>query len=170
MIYAIIENVFILLTVGRDALSSLTFSHQVKFPRYLPVSSTTFLRSFTEPMAPDIMSSYGSAESLQDWTHFNFTIGTDVAILQGSPMTIKCPVIGVPEPKIGWIKDGKMLTSNDRMDMDCVGTLNINKLELEDSGDYVCTAQSFLGMDIAFSAVTVIGKNGSYQSNSSFLP
>lgn len=108
-------------------------------------------------MAPDIMSAYGSAESLQNHIHFNFTIGKDVSILRGNRMTIKCPVMGVPEPKIAWIKDGKMLTSNDRMDMDCIGTLNIYKLELEDSGDYVCTAQSFLGMDIAFSAVTVIG-------------
>ena len=110
-------------------------------------------------MAPDIMPAYGSEESLQDRRHFNVTIGKDISILRGSPLTIKCPVIGVPEPKITWIKDRKMLSSNDRMDMDCSGILNIYKVELEDSGDYVCSAQSFLGMDIAFSSVTVFGKN-----------
>ena len=110
-------------------------------------------------MAPDIMSTYGSEESLQDRRHFNVTIGKDIAILRGSPLTIKCPVVGVPEPKIMWIKDRKMLSSNDRMDMDCAGILTIHKVELEDSGDYVCSAQSFLGMDIAFSSVTVIGEN-----------
>ena len=117
------------------------------------------LISFSEPMAPNIMSAYGSDESLQDRRHFNFTIGKDISILEGSPLTVKCPVVGVPEPKITWIKDRKMLSSNDRMDMDCAGILNIFKVELEDSGDYVCSAQSFLGMDIAFSSVTVIGKN-----------
>lgn len=110
-------------------------------------------------MAPDIMSTYGIEESLQDRRHFNFTIGKDISILRGSPLTIKCPVVGVPEPKIMWIKDRKMLSSNDRMDMDCAGILNIHKVEPEDSGDYVCSAQSFLGMDIAFSSVTVIGEN-----------
>lgn len=110
-------------------------------------------------MAPDIMSAYGSEESLQDRRHFNVTIGKDISILRRSPLTIKCPVVGVPEPKITWIKDRKMLSTNERMDMDCTGILNIYKVELEDSGDYVCSAQSFLGMDIAFSSVTVIGKN-----------
>lgn len=114
--------------------------------------------SFPEPMAPKIMSAYGYEEALQNHNRLNVTIGKDVSILQGSPLTIKCPVLGVPEPKIKWIKDRTMLSSNDRMDMDCAGILNIYKLEPEDSGDYVCTAESFLGLDIAFSAVTVFGK------------
>jgi len=114
---------------------------------------------FTEPMAPDIMPKYGSEESLQDRRHFNVTIGKDISILRGSPLTLKCPVVGVPEPKITWIKDRKMLSSNDRMNTDCIGTLDIHKVELEDSGDYACSAQNFLGMDIAFSSVTVYGKN-----------
>lgn len=110
-------------------------------------------------MAPDIMATYGSDESLQDRRHFNVTIGKDISILSGSPLTLKCPVVGVPEPKITWIKDRKMLSSNDRMNTDCIGTLDIYKVELEDSGDYACSAQSFLGMDIAFSSLTVYGKN-----------
>ena len=117
------------------------------------------LISFTEPMAPDIMATYGSDESLHDRRHFNVTIGKDISILRGSPLTLKCPVVGVPEPKITWIKDRKMLSSNDRMNTDCIGTLDIYKVELEDSGDYACSAQSFLGMDIAFSSLTVYGKN-----------
>ena len=119
------------------------------------------LISFTEPMAPDIMTAYGSEESLQDRRHFNVTIGKDISILRGSPLTLKCPVVGVPEPKITWIKDRKMLSSNDRMNTDCIGTLDIYNVELEDSGDYACSAQSFLGMDIAFSSLTVYGKNTS---------
>ena len=110
-------------------------------------------------MAPDIMAAYGSEESLQDRRHFNVTIGKDISILRGSPLTLKCPVVGVPEPKITWIKDRKMLSSNDRMNTDCIGTLDIYKVDLEDSGDYACSAQSFLGMDIAFSSLTVYGKN-----------
>lgn len=89
-------------------------------------------------MVFDIMLFYGSVEFLQDWIYFNFIIGIDVVILQGSLMIIKCLVIGVLELKIGWIKDGKMLIFNDCMDMDCVGILNIYKFEFEDFGDYVC--------------------------------
>ena len=109
-------------------------------------------------MVPKIMSSYGHKESLQKQERLNITIGNEASILQGSPLTIKCPVLGVPEPKIKWIKDRKMLSTNDRMEMDCAGILNIFKMELEDSGDYACVAESFLGMDMAFSAVTVFGK------------
>lgn len=112
-------------------------------------------------MAPDIMAAYGSEESLQDRRHFNVTIGKDISILRGSPLTLKCPAVGVPEPKITWIKDRKMLSSNDRMNTDCIGTLDIYNVELKDSGDYACSAQSFLGMDIAFSSLTVYGKNTS---------
>ena len=110
-------------------------------------------------MSPKIMSSYGHKEALQNFYRVNVTIGKDVSILQGSPLTMKCPVLGVPEPKIKWIKGREMLSSNDRMDMDsCTGILNIFKMELEDSGDYACVAENFLGMDISFSAVTVFGK------------
>ena len=110
-------------------------------------------------MPPKIMPSYGYKESLQNFDRLNITIGKEVSLLRGSPLTIKCPVLGVPEPKIKWIKDRKMLISNDRMDMHCTGVLNIFKVELEDSGDYACIAESFLGMDIAFSAVTVYGRD-----------
>ena len=114
---------------------------------------------FPDPMSPKIMSSYGHEEALQNFNRLNITIGKDVSILQGSPLTIKCPVVGVPEPKIKWIKDRQMLSSNDRMDMDsCTGILNIFKMELEDSGDYACAAENFLGMHISFSAITVFGK------------
>lgn len=109
-------------------------------------------------MPPKIMPSYGYEESLQNFDRLNITIGKEVSLLRGSPLTIKCPVLGVPEPKIKWIKDRKMLISNDHMDMHCTGVLNIFKVELEDSGDYACIAESFLGMDIAFSAVTVYGR------------
>ena len=105
------------------------------------------------------MPSFGYHEALQNHDPLNITIGNEAAILQGSPLTIKCPFTGVPEPKIKWIKDHKMLASNERMEMDCAGILNILKTDLEDSGDYACIAESFLGMDMAFSAVTVFGKN-----------
>lgn len=113
---------------------------------------------FSDPMPPKIMPSYGYEESLHNFDRLNITIGKEASLLRGSPLTIKCPVLGVPEPKIKWIKDRKMLISNDRMDMHCTGVLNIFKVELEDSGDYACIAESFLGMDIAFSAVTVYGR------------
>lgn len=124
-----------------------------------PISSINWRCFFSsDPMPPKIMPSYGYEESLQNFDPLNITIGKEASILRGSPLTIKCPVLGVPEPKIKWIKDRKMLSSNDRMDMHCTGVLNIFKVELEDSGDYACIAESFLGMDIAFSAVTVYGR------------
>ncbi|XP_068741513.1 hemicentin-1-like isoform X2 [Montipora capricornis] len=119
------------------------------------VTSATTTLKVHDPMTPKIMPSFGYQEALQNHDPLNVTIGNEVAILQGSALTIKCPFTGVPEPKIKWIKDRKMLASNERMEMDCAGILNIFKMELEDSGDYACIAQSFLGMDMAFSAVTV---------------
>lgn len=110
-------------------------------------------------MAPRIMPSFSYQEALQNQNPLNVTIGGEASLLQGSRLTIKCPFTGVPEPKIKWIKDRKMLSSNERMEMDCAGVLNIFKVQLEDSGDYACIAESFLGMDMAFSSITVFGKN-----------
>ena len=120
-------------------------------------------------MAPEIMSSYGSVESLQDLKGLNITIGVDAALLSGIPLTIKCPIVGVPEPKITWVKDREELSSNEGIEIDCNGTLNIFSVDASDSGDYICSAHSFLGMDMAFSAVTVIGKRKKLSSIISYL-
>ena len=105
-----------------------------------------------------IYSSFGQFESLTGRTPINITIGSDISLLRGTPLTIICPVRGVPMPKIIWAKDRSVLTSNDRMDMDCNGTLRIRQVSIEDTGEYICTADSFLGMDMAFTSVVVLGQ------------
>ena len=44
----------------------------------------------------------------------------------------------MPLPKIRWTKNGKNVTSNDKIEQKPLGDLQINSLGLEDEGIYVC--------------------------------
>ena len=44
----------------------------------------------------------------------------------------------MPLPKIRWTKNGKNLTSNDKIEQKPLGDLQINSLGLEDEGIYIC--------------------------------
>ena len=113
--------------------------------------------TFSDPVPPVIFTSKGEFESLRDRRPVNVTIGSDVSIVSGTPLTVRCPVRGVPMPKIVWAKGKTVVESGSRIGMDCNGTLTIYQARLEDSGEYVCTADNYAGMDMAFTTVTVYG-------------
>ncbi|OCT94084.1 hypothetical protein XELAEV_18011748mg [Xenopus laevis] len=74
---------------------------------------------------------------------------------------IPCESFGDPKPSITWTKvtTGAVMTKNTKMQRFEVlenGTLSIQKLQLQDHGQYVCTAQNQHGVDKMYVTLTVV--------------
>lgn len=64
------------------------------------------------------------------------------------PVRLTCQALGVPAPAVIWFKDGIKLVEDDRIAFlkeDQFSTLEISRTYLEDSGQYIATAQNELG-------------------------
>ncbi|KAF6206552.1 hypothetical protein GE061_017786 [Apolygus lucorum] len=62
-----------------------------------------------------------------------------------SVAAMNCRASGVPQPVITWYKDGSPVLSSPRVNISEIGTLQINDLVKEDSGEYMCVASSRSG-------------------------
>ncbi|KAG8450559.1 hypothetical protein GDO86_003000 [Hymenochirus boettgeri] len=76
-------------------------------------------------------------------------------------MFIPCESVGDPKPSITWTKiaTGAVLSRNSKIQRFEVlenGTLHIQKLQLQDHGQYVCTAQNLHGTDKMFVTLSVV--------------
>ncbi|OCT91075.1 matrix-remodeling-associated protein 5 [Xenopus laevis] len=74
---------------------------------------------------------------------------------------IPCETLGDPKPSITWTKvaTGAVISKNTRMQRFEVlenGTLSIQKLQLQDHGQYLCTAQNQHGIDKMYVTLTVV--------------
>ncbi|XP_048583436.1 hemicentin-2 isoform X2 [Nematostella vectensis] len=79
------------------------------------------------------------------------TIGSRVTVLQGTSVSIKCPVHGIPAPAITWSNGGRFLpVSNGN------STLVLSNTRVSDTGEYMCTAMSPIGADAASTLLTVL--------------
>ena len=85
-------------------------------------------------------------------------IGDNVTSLPDTPLTIQCPVSGVPPPKLTWTKDGKPLTTGEAFTVTKAGTLLVRGSMQGDSGLYTCTATNVAGNASVSSRVTIVGK------------
>ncbi|XP_065063806.1 protogenin B-like [Rhopilema esculentum] len=61
------------------------------------------------------------------------------------PLSITCPVIGNPPPKITWYKDGKRLAATEQLRLDDSGSVLIKSVLQEDVGIYQCIAANKVG-------------------------
>lgn len=69
---------------------------------------------------------------------------------------------GSPEINVTWYKNNMLLNSSEKYKIsfsDSAAVLEINDINVEDSGDYVCEAQNEAGTD---SCSTIITVKGSY--------
>ncbi|XP_061385571.1 obscurin isoform X3 [Danaus plexippus] len=82
----------------------------------------------------------------------------DISGEEGQPLVMSVPFTGNPVPKVSWTKDGKPLTPNDRVLLTCDGKrvgLEINPLEVGDSGTYSVKLENPLGEDSSDGKLTV---------------
>uniref|UniRef100_A0A0N5C350 INCENP_ARK-bind domain-containing protein n=1 Tax=Strongyloides papillosus TaxID=174720 RepID=A0A0N5C350_STREA len=71
---------------------------------------------------------------------------TNVSVIEGNEIILKCQLIGRPTPYVTWYKDGLKLLMNNRIIqyIDRHGNVKLNILEarLDDGGEYTCEAQN----------------------------
>ncbi|VDI56857.1 titin [Mytilus galloprovincialis] len=79
-------------------------------------------------------------------------------IREGQPVTLRCQVIGIPQPMISWQKDGKMLIPNKPYRIETEGgrsTLTIDTVEPFDSAWFQCSAANVAGTATTRGKLTV---------------
>ncbi|NXO04715.1 MXRA5 protein, partial [Rhinopomastus cyanomelas] len=84
-----------------------------------------------------------------------------LSILAESDAFIPCEAVGEPKPFVTWTKvsTGALMTANSRLQRFEVwknGTLLIHNVQLQDRGQYLCTAQNPHGVDKAVVVLTVV--------------
>jgi len=85
---------------------------------------------------------------------------TSVSTLLGSTVVLEAVAIGRPEPCIRWLKGGKELMEDERVEMrqaDGVATLTLNNITADDSGKYIVMAENRFGMDCHYASLAVEG-------------
>ena len=85
-------------------------------------------------------------------------MGDNITALTNNTVRIKCPVSGVPKPKLNWALDGKEITSVGRYSIDDSGTLSVSKLDRKESGKFSCHARTKFGEESRTTKVDVVGK------------
>ena len=81
-----------------------------------------------------------------------------VTINESVTARLLCSVTGNPRPRIEWTKEGGLLPSN-RTSVTKLGELQIENVQLEDSGKYKCSARNILGTTEGFGHLSVQGKD-----------
>lgn len=69
-------------------------------------------------------------------------------MIEGEPARLECRVTGLPNPKITWLKDDKILIDNNRVKTGVEGELcflDIPETVLDDEGEYKCEARNDFG-------------------------
>jgi len=74
-------------------------------------------------------------------------IGNDLKTLDGTVVYIRCPVIGIPRPRIRYLKDDKPITYSEHLKLDSIGSLIVTAatLERKSNGVYTCLAENEAG-------------------------
>lgn len=87
-------------------------------------------------------------------------IGNPLAIVNRS-IYLECPVTGIPQPTVRWMKDGQPLTTRDvRITVEQNNqTLGIQPIVTTDEGRYTCVAESNAGVAEQDFNLEVLSKN-----------
>uniref|UniRef100_G3SN47 ADAMTS like 3 n=1 Tax=Loxodonta africana TaxID=9785 RepID=G3SN47_LOXAF len=87
-------------------------------------------------------------------SHLSAVVGGVIEAALRANVTIQCPVKGVPEPNVTWLKRGGSLSDNISLLFN--GSLLLQNISLENEGTYVCTATNALGKAMATSVLHLL--------------
>ncbi|XP_077188775.1 hemicentin-1 isoform X2 [Paroedura picta] len=77
-------------------------------------------------------------------------------VIEGHQLTLPCVLLaGNPIPERKWIKNGVMLVQNPYISVRSDGSLHLERVRLQDSGDYTCMASSVAGTNNKTTTVSV---------------
>ncbi|XP_019599085.2 ADAMTS-like protein 3 isoform X2 [Rhinolophus sinicus] len=86
--------------------------------------------------------------------HLSVVVGGTVEAAVRANVTIQCPVAGVPQPTVTWVKRGGPLSDNISLLFN--GSLLLQNVSLANEGTYVCTATNALGKATATSTLHLL--------------
>ena len=95
---------------------------------------------------------------LGDGSPVTMDIGDNVTASSNTTITIKCSVSGVPTPSVTWTRDGSKIVPGLKYSFTSDESLVIEGPETVDSGEYTCSAKSFLGTKSKTSTVKFLGQ------------
>lgn len=104
------------------------------------------------PSLPEIIRTGVKDVQVYDSRSIEVVAGSKVVTISGNNVILSCPVQGFPTPSIQWRKGDVLLGEEE-------STLTLLDTEVNDSGQYTCTATSSLVKfyDSATTNLTVIG-------------
>ncbi|GCB62615.1 hypothetical protein scyTo_0009555 [Scyliorhinus torazame] len=79
-------------------------------------------------------------------------------LVEGQKLSLKCEAVGNPRPTYKWFKDGREIKKNKEIRIKTGkknSRLQINKLKVEDAGEYTCEAENALGKDTSKTTINV---------------
>ncbi|KAL8178141.1 UNVERIFIED_CONTAM: Hemicentin-1 [Gekko kuhli] len=80
-------------------------------------------------------------------------------VIEGHQLTLPCVLLaGNPIPERKWIKNGVMLAQNPYISVRSDGSLHLERVRLQDSGDYMCMASNVAGTNNKTTTVSVFGE------------
>ncbi|CAJ0583049.1 unnamed protein product, partial [Mesorhabditis spiculigera] len=77
--------------------------------------------------------------------HINETIDQSPRVVQGKDLLLSCPVLGNPDPKVEWLKDGEKFKIEGRFKVIDGKHLQITKIQKGDERRYTCNATNDAG-------------------------
>lgn len=85
--------------------------------------------------------------------------GSVVTVLSGTRITITCSAVGTPTPSVAWSRGEELIRTPSAGNTTAAhtGILTIEDASTKDTGDYLCTAMSEVGVDQESTKITVIG-------------
>lgn len=128
------------------------FCHAMSIQDYrqLQIYCNSILSSVPSP--PEIIRTGVKDVQVYDSRSVKVVAGSKVVTINGNNVTLSCPVHGFPTPSIQWRKGDVLLGEEESI-------LTLLDAEVNDSGQYTCTATSSLVefYDSATTNLTVIG-------------
>lgn len=85
--------------------------------------------------------------------------GSVVTVLSGTRITITCSAVGLPTPSVAWSRGKELIHTSSAGNITAAhtGILTIEDASTNDTGDYLCSAMSEVGVDQESTKITVIG-------------
>lgn len=83
------------------------------------------------------------------------------SVVIGNSVSLHCPVSGVPQPTVHWLRDGQLISSVDHPNVrvDNAGhTLHVQNMQLVDIGAYTCLASNVAGNDSKQFVLNILGQ------------
>ena len=86
--------------------------------------------------------------------------GSVVTVLSDTRITITCSAVGTPTPSVAWSRGDELIHTSSACNMTAAhtGILTIDAASTNDTGDYLCTAMSEVGVDQESTKITVMGQ------------